>query len=79
LFRPYTPSITDFSRLRRDAEYFQAKLSKIDGFGDLGERLLELVDKKKIEYVEQQPAPAPVPAEETPSKEPPKPEDEAKA
>jgi vacuolar protein sorting-associated protein 54 len=81
LLRPYTPSITDFNRLRRDAEYFQAKLSKIDGFGDLGERLLELVDKKQIEYVEQQSAPArsPAPAEETPSKEPPKPEDEAKA
>ncbi|CBF73667.1 hypothetical protein AN7993.2 [Aspergillus nidulans FGSC A4] len=36
-------------RLHRDAEYFQAKLSKIDGFGDLGERLLELVDKKTTE------------------------------
>ncbi|KAL2841339.1 Vps54-like protein-domain-containing protein [Aspergillus pseudodeflectus] len=66
-------------RLRRDAEHFQAKLSKIDGFGDLGERLLELVDKKKIEYMEQQPTAAPAPAEETPLKESPKPEDEAKA
>ncbi|KAL4805099.1 Vps54-like protein-domain-containing protein [Aspergillus unguis] len=36
-------------RLHRDAEYFQTKLSKIDGFGDLGERLLELVDRKTID------------------------------
>lgn len=33
-------------RLQRDAEFFQSKLSKIDGFGDLGERLLELVKQK---------------------------------
>jgi hypothetical protein len=45
----------------------------------LGERLLELVDKKKIEYMEQQPTAAPAPAEETPLKESPQPEDEAKA
>ncbi|KAL4967168.1 vacuolar protein sorting-associated protein 54 [Aspergillus stella-maris] len=36
-------------KLQRDAEYFQTKLSKIDGFGDLGERLLELVNLKRIE------------------------------
>ncbi|RDW92797.1 vacuolar protein sorting-associated protein 54 [Aspergillus mulundensis] len=42
-------------RLRRDAEHFQAKLSKIDGFGDLGERLLELVDRKTIEAPAQEP------------------------
>ncbi|PYH89356.1 Vps54-domain-containing protein [Aspergillus ellipticus CBS 707.79] len=35
-------------RLQRDAEYLQTKLSKIDGFGDLGERLLETVKQKKI-------------------------------
>ncbi|PWY80439.1 GARP complex component [Aspergillus sclerotioniger CBS 115572] len=35
-------------RLQRDAEYLQTKLSKIDGFGDLGQRLLELVNQKKI-------------------------------
>ncbi|PWY92157.1 GARP complex component [Aspergillus heteromorphus CBS 117.55] len=35
-------------RLQRDAEYLQTKLSKIDGFGDLGERLLDLVKQKKI-------------------------------
>ncbi|KAL4894802.1 Vps54-like protein-domain-containing protein [Aspergillus ambiguus] len=33
-------------RLQRDAEHFQSKLSKIDGFGDLGEQLLELVKQK---------------------------------
>ncbi|KAB8234816.1 vacuolar protein sorting-associated protein 54 [Aspergillus alliaceus] len=33
-------------RLQRDAEYLQSKLSKIDGFGDLGERLLELAKQK---------------------------------
>ncbi|KAL4781078.1 Vps54-like protein-domain-containing protein [Aspergillus varians] len=39
---------TGKKRLHRDVEYFQSKLSKIDGFGDLGERLLELVDRKTI-------------------------------
>lgn len=33
-------------RLQRDAEYFQSKLNKINGFGDLGEHLLELVKQK---------------------------------
>jgi vacuolar protein sorting-associated protein 54 len=33
-------------RLQRDAEFLQSKLSKIDGFGNLGEHLLELVKKK---------------------------------
>ncbi|KAF9891488.1 hypothetical protein FE257_003955 [Aspergillus nanangensis] len=36
------------TRLQRDAEYFQSRLSKIDGFGDLGEHLLELVRQKNI-------------------------------
>ncbi|RAK79399.1 GARP complex component [Aspergillus fijiensis CBS 313.89] len=35
-------------RLQRDAEHFQSKLSKIDGFGDLGQRLLELVQQKSL-------------------------------
>ncbi|KAE8354206.1 Vps54-like protein-domain-containing protein [Aspergillus coremiiformis] len=33
-------------KLQRDAEYFQSKLNKINGFGDLGECLLELVKQK---------------------------------
>ncbi|PLB42249.1 vacuolar protein sorting-associated protein 54 [Aspergillus candidus] len=36
-------------RLQHDAEFFQSKLNRIEGFGDLGERLLELVQKKTIE------------------------------
>ena len=36
------------TRLKRDAEYLQTKLGKIDGFGDLGQRLVELVKQKKI-------------------------------
>ncbi|KAL2821845.1 Vps54-like protein-domain-containing protein [Aspergillus cavernicola] len=64
-------SETGKQRLRRDAEHFQAKLSKIDGFGDLGERLLELVDRKTIESVVPEPAPkdtsegSPTPQNET--------------
>lgn len=34
--------------MQRDAEHFQSKLSKIEGFGDLGERLLELVRAKSV-------------------------------
>ncbi|GAB1218172.1 hypothetical protein ATERTT37_007425 [Aspergillus terreus] len=45
-------------RLQRDAEHFQSKLSKIDGFGDLGERLLELVRQKNIAATEAAPAEA---------------------
>ncbi|KAE8154211.1 Vps54-like protein-domain-containing protein [Aspergillus avenaceus] len=47
-------------RLQRDAEYFQSKLSKINGFGDIGERLLELVKQKatKAEDKEQKPTDA---------------------
>ncbi|KAL4926130.1 vacuolar protein sorting-associated protein 54 [Aspergillus undulatus] len=62
-------------RLHRDADYFQTKLSKIDGFGDLGERLLELVDRKTIDTGGQEPA------ENTQSqgKSSPKPQDEKKA
>ncbi|KAI9370625.1 GARP complex component [Aspergillus egyptiacus] len=45
-------------RLRRDAEHFQSKLSKIDGFGNLGERLLELVDRKTTESPSPEPATA---------------------
>ncbi|KAL3477686.1 Vps54-domain-containing protein [Aspergillus californicus] len=40
-------------RLRRDAEYFRTKLSKIDGFGDIGERLLEMVDRKTIASIQE--------------------------
>ncbi|KAH8430666.1 uncharacterized protein LDX57_008329 [Aspergillus melleus] len=42
-------------RLQRDAEYFQSKLSKIDGFGNLGERLLELVKQKSTATEAQEP------------------------
>ncbi|RAL03075.1 vacuolar protein sorting-associated protein 54 [Aspergillus ibericus CBS 121593] len=41
-------SETGKQRLERDAEYLQTKLSKIDGFGDLGQRLIELAKQKKI-------------------------------
>lgn len=47
---------TNMIRLQRDAEYFQSKLSKIDGFGDLGERLLELVKQKSIATEAQEPS-----------------------
>ncbi|PTU21141.1 hypothetical protein P175DRAFT_0459365 [Aspergillus ochraceoroseus IBT 24754] len=60
--------------LRRDAEYFQTKLSKIDGFGDLGERLLELIDQKTIETGGKEN----VSGDDTSSKGSPKPQDESK-
>ncbi|RLL93026.1 hypothetical protein CFD26_101183 [Aspergillus turcosus] len=43
-------------RMHRDAEYFQTKLSKIDGFGDLGQRLLELVQGKGTSSPDEKPA-----------------------
>lgn len=52
-------------RLRRDAECFQTKLSKIDGFGDLGELLLELVDRKTIEAGEAEKPSSPQPDKPT--------------
>ncbi|PYH46275.1 GARP complex component [Aspergillus saccharolyticus JOP 1030-1] len=44
-------------RLQRDAEHFQTKLSKIDGFGDLGQRLLELVQQKSLTPETREPSP----------------------
>ncbi|KAL4886007.1 Vps54-like protein-domain-containing protein [Aspergillus karnatakaensis] len=75
-------SETGKQRLLRDAEYFQARLSKIDGCGDLGERLQEVVHKKAIEKPAQEPSSAPAPAAEssTPStKGSPQPQEEAQA
>ncbi|KAL5340575.1 Vps54-like protein-domain-containing protein [Aspergillus crustosus] len=76
-------SETGKQRLQRDAEYLQTRLSKIDGFGDLGERLLEVVNRKTIE----KPATESAPAEDTSAatssstspKGSPKPQDEAPA
>lgn len=34
--------------MQRDVEYFHSKMSKIDGSGNIGERLLELVKGKTI-------------------------------
>ncbi|GFF81341.1 vacuolar protein sorting-associated protein 54 [Aspergillus udagawae] len=42
-------------RMQRDAEYFQTKLSKIDGFGDLGQRLLEMVQGKSTSSPDEKP------------------------
>lgn len=36
-------------RMQRDAEYFQTKMDKIEGSGELGKRLLELVQAKNVE------------------------------
>lgn len=35
----------------RDAELFDSKLSKIDGMGDLGSHILNLVKEKQVESV----------------------------
>lgn len=40
--------IANNTRMRKDIEYFNSKLSKIEGSGDLGNRLLELVDAKTV-------------------------------
>jgi vacuolar protein sorting-associated protein 54 len=47
----------------RDIEYYIAKLGKIDGFGDSGEYLMNIVQSKQIEPPEP-PAPA-VPEKDT--------------
>ncbi|OJJ32831.1 hypothetical protein ASPWEDRAFT_42862 [Aspergillus wentii DTO 134E9] len=41
-------SQTGKQRMQRDVEYFHSKMSKIDGSGNIGERLLELVKGKTI-------------------------------
>ncbi|RHZ57227.1 vacuolar protein sorting-associated protein 54 [Aspergillus thermomutatus] len=43
-------------RMQRDAEYLQTRLSKIDGFGDLGQRLVELVQGKSTSSPDEKPA-----------------------
>lgn len=35
--------------MQRDAEYFHTKMDKIDGSGELGKHLLELVQAKRVE------------------------------
>lgn len=40
--------LTLFSRLLRDAEYFRAQISKLDGSDDLGPHIVSLVDRKVI-------------------------------
>lgn len=45
-------------RMRKDVEYFSSKMGKIEGSGDLGDRLLGLVNAKTI-------ATEPEPAETT--------------
>lgn len=44
--------------MRKDIEYFNSKLGKIEGSGDLGNRLLELVDAKTV--ASQQPNESPI-------------------
>lgn len=46
--------------MRRDAEHFDSKMSKIEGSGDLGERLIELAQAKRVsEHVSSGEAPSP--------------------
>jgi vacuolar protein sorting-associated protein 54 len=52
--------------MQRDAEHFQTKLSKIDGFGDLGQRLLELVQGKSTSSPDEKPAPSTESPKESP-------------
>ena len=40
--------LTILSRMEADVEHFRAKLGKIDGAGNLGDKLLELVQAKPI-------------------------------
>lgn len=34
--------------MHRDAEYYNSKMSKIEGSGDLGDRLIELAQAKSV-------------------------------
>ncbi|AEO62871.1 bb161ebc-7d62-479c-8044-f02721616bb3 [Thermothielavioides terrestris] len=57
-------------RMLRDVELFQSRLGQIDGFGDAGDHLVNIIKAKKISA----PPPAPAPAAEpkpTPSSPPP--------
>lgn len=52
------------NRMQADIEHFRAKLDKIDGAGDLGDKLLELVQAKPIAAAASE-AEKPEPASET--------------
>ncbi|EAW14854.1 vacuolar protein sorting-associated protein 54 [Aspergillus clavatus NRRL 1] len=56
-------------RMQRDAEHLQTKLSKIDGFGDLGQWLLELIQRKTPSQQEKAAASAEAPTSQTSSGE----------
>lgn len=47
------------NRMIRDAEHFSAKMSKIEGAGDLGEYIVELVKSKPLPVAEVTSIPAP--------------------
>jgi hypothetical protein len=39
-------------RMLRDAEHFRARLSKLDGAGDIGDMIVGIVEQKLIERIE---------------------------
>lgn len=47
------------SRILRDAKLFQARLGQIDGAGNTGTHLIQLVEAKKIAAPEPEPEPEP--------------------
>lgn len=56
-------------RLLKDAEVFDVKLSKIDGFGDIGKSVMEVIKARKV--AEQQPPTAAPASKEPEQKVPP--------
>jgi hypothetical protein len=66
----YTPSDTakanktdTVPRLKRDAESFSTRISKLDGSGDLGSYIIGIVDAKTVAQPETAPPPQAAPAE----------------
>jgi vacuolar protein sorting-associated protein 54 len=48
-----------------DIEFFQARLSKIDGFGNAGEYLMKIIKSKEVKKAAPSPPPPPPPAAAT--------------
>lgn len=54
----------------RDAQYFNARIGRLDGAASLGDYLVQIVAEKKIQ-IQQRPASPAAPSEEPPSLAPP--------
>lgn len=48
IFSNHVRWLMEVVRLLRDAELFDTKLNKIDGFGDVGTKIIDIVKSKNV-------------------------------